>query len=386
VSFPVVGDGTRYRGTVDCWYVAYRDHAGVERTQKAYRDRRLSDRLRLDIEDREERVTAGDLSPATVRRKDKALGQLLDEWAQAIRDRGVTGHQADQMRHRAEATLREAGISRAVDLNPKDVTRALAVFRRDGVPRSAEDRRKRKAISAQTSNHFLGAVKAFSGWCVDAGYLDADPVARAKGVRVAGGETFKRRALDVGELDRLVAATVSRKGRGRPSGLAGPDRAMVYFAAFYTGLRLNELAVLTPADFRLDDAKPSVVLAAKHTKNRREARQYLPRHAAERLRTYLAGKPVGRPLWGHARNFFAGRRAARTLRLDLAAAGIPSSTPAGRIDFHAIRASYITGLVVAGVPLPFVQRAARHSDPRLTMRYVHTTDEQLADEVGKLGT
>jgi integrase len=176
-----------------------------------------------------------------------------------------------------------------------------------------------------------------------------------------------------------------RKGRGRPCALPGPDRAMAYYTGFYTGFRLNELAKLVPSDFHLGGAAPHVVLAARHTKNKKEARQYLPAHAAERLRAYLADKPPHRPVWGWARNFFAGRRAARTLRFDLAAAGIPESASAGRVDFHAIRASYITGLVVAGVPLPFVQKAARHSDPRLTMRYVHTTDEQLAAEVGKLG-
>lgn len=385
VCFPVVGDGTRYRGTVDCWYVAYTDHTGRDRTEKAYRDRRLSERKALDIEDREERLRAGDVSPAAVRRKDKALGALLDEWAGAIRDGGATQHQADQSRARVAVTLREAGIGRAVDIEPKAVGRALAEFRRTGVPRQAGDKRRPKPLAAQTSNHYLKAVKAFSGWLVDAGYADTDPMARARGVRVEGAETFKRRALTAEELERLVSAAATRKERGRPSGLPGPHRAIVYYAAFYTGFRLNELAVLTPADFHLEGTAPSVVLAARYTKNKKEARQYLPAHAAERLRAYLADKPAHRPVWGWARNFFAGRRAAPTLRLDLAAAGIPHSTAAGRVDFHAIRASYITGLVIAGVPLPFVQKAARHSDPRLTMRYVRTTDEQLAAEVGKLG-
>lgn len=362
------------------WYVRYTDHTGKERTEAVSPNRKLAERRKIEIEEREEKIRHGVLPAGAVGQGGAALWPLFERWEEAIRDKGASAKQAAQSRHRAEATFREAGISRPADITAEDVVAALAHFRRAGVPRREGDRRKPKPLSARTSNHFLRACRAFVGWLIDIKVMQADPLARVRQLNPDGRETFTRRALDAGELERLVAAATIRRSR---CDLAGVDRGMVYYVAFYTGFRLNELAVLVPEDFRLGQS-PCVVLRSRHTKNKKEARQYLPTHAAERLRVYLADKPAGQPVWT-APNFFAGLKASAVLRRDLAAAGIPFETPDGRVDFHALRGSYITALAVAGVPLPVVQRAARHSDPRLTARhYIRLTDANMADEMQRM--
>lgn len=40
--------------------------------------------------------------------------------------------------------------------------------------------------------------------------------------------------------------------------ISGPDRALLYRFAIETGLRANEIRLLTKASFRLDDKRPSV--------------------------------------------------------------------------------------------------------------------------------
>jgi integrase/recombinase XerD len=381
VEAPVSEDEKRCTVQSPRWRGYYKDHAGNDCEVTLFEDRDASWRRLLEITRRERDIRAGNLSPAAARREGKTLTALLNEWEQAIRDGGSSDKQAAQSRRRVDATCEAAGVIRPADLTPGIVATALAGFRRAGVPRLEGNRQRPKPLSARTSNHFLRACKAFTGWATDAGYLEADPLARAAGIPVDGRATFTRRALTVAELEQLMDATARRPAR---CSLAGPDRAMVYYVAFYTGFRLNELAVLRPEDFRVDGGSPCVVLSAKSTKNKKEARQYLPAHVADRLTAYLAGKGGG-PVWGHARNFFGGLKAAGVLRRDLAAAGIPFETADGRVDFHAIRASYITALAVAGVPLAHAQKMARHSDPRLTSNvYSRLTDADLAGAAAKL--
>ncbi len=57
---------------------------------------------------------------------------------------------------------------------------------------------------------------------------------------------------------------------------------------------------------------------------------------------------------------------AEVLRYDLEASGIPEHTDAGRVDFHALRVTYVTNLARAGVSLAQAQKLARHCDPKLT--------------------
>jgi integrase len=137
---------------------------------------------------------------------------------------------------------------------------------------------------------------------------------------------------------------------------------MLYTLALGTGLRSAELRTLTPEQFDLAANPPTVTVLACYAKNGREATQPLPTALAGLVVPWLAAKPAGRPV-------FEGmtKRTAEMLAIDLKAAGIAPETDSGVVDFHALRASYISNLVASGASVKVCQVLARHSTPSLTI-------------------
>ncbi len=74
------------------------------------------------------------------------------------------------------------------------------------------------------------------------------------------------------------------------------------------------------------------------------------------------------------------------LRTDLEAAGIVHAGDDGeRVDFHALRTTFVTQLARSGVSLVDAQKLARHSTPTLTAKnYTRLTLHDLAGAVSKL--
>jgi activator of HSP90 ATPase len=73
------------------------------------------------------------------------------------------------------------------------------------------------------------------------------------------------------------------------------------------------------------------------------------------------------------------------LQVDLAVAKIPYETEEGFLDFHALRATFITSLVRAGVHPKIVQTLARHSQIELTMQaYTKLTSKETASALDAL--
>jgi hypothetical protein len=52
--------------------------------------------------------------------------------------------------------------------------------------------------------------------------------------------------------------------------------------------------------------------------------------------------------------------------------------------WHVLRHSFASQLVMAGVPIPAVQKLLGHTDIRLTMRYAHLSPGQTANAVEHL--
>jgi integrase len=68
------------------------------------------------------------------------------------------------------------------------------------------------------------------------------------------------------------------------------------------------------------------------------------------------------------------------IQRDLEEAGIPYEIEEGLADFHAEgRHTHITGLLRSGVSLVETKELARHSDVRMTMKYVHIGLEDQAN-------
>jgi integrase len=97
-----------------------------------------------------------------------------------------------------------------------------------------------------------------------------------------------RRALAPEEFASLIEAAE----RGKPiESISGPDRAMMYLLASWTGYRKGEIGSLTLASFDLDSEPPTVTVAAMYSKRKRTDTQVLHPLVVERLRDWLAGKP-----------------------------------------------------------------------------------------------
>jgi len=188
-----------------------------------------------------------------------------------------------------------------------------------------------------------------------------------------------RRALTADELRRLVEAAE----RGAPAyGMDGLTRALLYRVAAETGLRANELRSLTLASFEgLEGPRPAVRLHAGSSKRRREdlipLRVETARAIAVRVGNYATFSD---------RIFPVPSKSAPMIRVDLIAAGIAERDASNRrIDFHALRVTFVTNLARAGVPMGLAQTLARHSTPVLTFSiYSQFADSEQRDAVNNL--
>jgi len=133
----------------------------------------------------------------------------------------------------------------------------------------------------------------------------------------------------------------------------------------HTGLRRGEINALRWGHLHLDGLNPFYAVPAKSSKNRKEQpRPPHPELVAELKRQKATGSATA-----DAALLPDGVPSMSVIRADFAAAKIPSIDERGyRLDFHALRTSYITRLQRSGVSPWEAMELARHSDMRLTMK------------------
>jgi integrase len=331
------------------YVILYHDETGRRRKKTGATDKAVTQRIARDIEIRVALRREGliDLAAESFAASEaRPLSAHLDEFRKALRDKGNTPKHADVTSNRAARVLTLAGARRISDLSPSRVLDALAALR------TAE------GLGAETVNHHIRAVKAFSRWLWKDGRAREHYLAHLATTNPEADRRHRRRVLTPDEAARLIRAAE----RGPVvKGLSGPDRARCYALALGTGLRASELASLTPERFDLAADLPTVTVPAGYTKNGKEAVQPLPGALAASLCAWLATLPPGRPV------FPLPEKTAEMIRADLAAAGIPYETDAGVADFHALRAAYVSNLVASGASVKTCQVLARHSTPTLTI-------------------
>src|SRR5262249_25183478 len=146
---------------------------------------------------------------------------------------------------------------------------------------------RNEGLSVQTSNHYLRAIKQFTRWLVKDRRAGDDALAHIAMRNLSVDRRHDRRPLSDLELAALIRSAKSGRIVRK---LCGPDRAMLYLVAAYTGLRASELASLTPESFDLISKQPTVTVQAAYSKHRRE--DVLPLHPSvvESLQPWLASK------------------------------------------------------------------------------------------------
>ncbi len=373
------GAGTLYkRKPSGPWIARWFDHTGRRRERSTQTtDRTAAERilakhlanvaLRRDgvIDARADRHSQNNAIP---------LASHLEDWRASLTAKGVTPKQVTLVSRRARAVVKRTGAERLPELTASAVQAGIGALRDDG-------------RSLQTCQHYLRAIKQFTRWLKRDGRICDDALAHLTGFNTATDRKYRRRALDAEELRWLIETTASASTW---RGLTGSDRAMLYRVAAGTGFRAAELHSLTRTSFRLAGDRPVVELHAGSSKRRRHDVQPIRADLAALLSRWLADRPADAPCWpGTWRE-----KAAQMIQRDLrhARAKWIKETPGraerrrcresdslaildgdGRVlDFHSLRVSYITALVIGGASVKVAQELARHSDPKLTLN-VYTT-------------
>ncbi len=240
--------------------------------------------------------------------------------------------------------LELAKATRIADLNLSKALEAVKALRDEG-------------FGAETVNSYIRAVKGFVRWLWRDGRAREHALVHLATTK--GDLRHPRRALTPDEAGRVVlAAEAGEEHRG----LSARDRAMLYRVALGTGYRASELRSLVPERFNLEADPPTITCKACYTKNKKQAVQPIAQSLADLLRPWLARKPRGKAVFERLPH-----EAADMLKIDLEAAGIPYETDSGVVDFHALRAAYISHLVSSGVSVKTCQTLARHANPSLTI-------------------
>ena len=134
--------------------------------------------------------------------------------------------------------------------------------------------------------------------------------------------------------------------------------------------------------YQVETAAGGPEALAKNAKNRKTATLPLRADMAAKLSAFIATKLPTADVFARLNKF----NAARIIRIDLQAAGIPYTDESGSVfDFHALRHQFISSLAAAGVHPKTAQELARHSDIKLTMnRYTHVFRGELDKAVDLL--
>jgi len=310
----------------------------------------------------------------------KPLSEHVDDYEQSLCDSGATAAYVQKTVNRIRKVIEKTGAVFLSELSATTVAGCLAELRDKGSAEpDAEPGDKPKGLSAKSSNHYLAAMKALCAWLVKERRTTENPLAHLSGLNARADRRHVRRALEVDELRRLLAA--ARKGP-ELCGMDGESRYWLYRLATESGLRSNELRSLTRASFDLDAARPTVTIDAANAKNRKAATLPLRAGTAAELRSFLGNKLPTVAVFRMPRP----EKVVTAIRGDLAAAGIEYADATGRVaDFHSLRGTFATLLLRSGVDLRTAKELMRHATVNMTADvYACTFRESLENAVDRL--
>lgn len=141
------------------------------------------------------------------------------------------------------------------------------------------------------------------------------------------------------------------------------------FLAYQTGARSAELKELRISDFDLENRYVTIARTLQDDGSIGPTKSGMPRtipingSTVEFVRELAAGKRKSDRVLPEYKSFYRGD-GAKQLRILQQEIGIRNT------NFHSIRGSFITHLLLANVPFSVVQNLAGHVDPKTTMEYV----------------
>ena len=372
-SYWTTVNGQRVKKMTSTYYIKYVGADGKPKRVKGYKNKAKTETLAAKLE----AEAASGPNPFDAHRR-TALTEHLAAYKQHLSAKNDDLDHVTQTCSAIGKVLDGCGFKVFDDLNISSVENWIVA------------QRKRPDFGIRTANYHTKAVKAFLTWMVKNSRAPSNPLTHYTELNGKVDVRRQRRSLSHEDFDRLVEAARSGKVFRK---LTGPNRAMLYEVASYTGLREGELASLTRTSFDLDANPPTVTVKAGDSKHKKE--DVLPIHPelAARLRNWM---PAEGRLWPGSWH----QRGAEMIQIDLAAARkawIEEVKPEERpererssrlvykdergkyFDFHALRGQFVSNLARAGVHPKVAQQLARHSTINLTMgSYTHLDRADLA--------
>jgi integrase len=328
-------------------------------------------------------VVADEIAKQSNRSIESHLGDFIAKLEAAGRS---TKH-IDDTQRKIRAVADFARFETAGDITPDGVNRLANSLKADG-------------LSARTIGSYIDAIRAFTRWLTENQKSTRDPLVGVKKPNPAKDRRLERRFLEPDEWRHIQQAAMAGPER---RGMTGSARALLYELAIVTGLRSNELRSLTLSSLDLG-TNPIVICDACDTKNKKLARQHIPRHLAERLREYIEPRPPK----ANAFDMPHETSLARMLREDVADARLKwlstfdddpdkyasqerSDFLAARsakgewLDFHTLRHTCGAWLMMAGADIKTIQSVMRHSTIMLTLdTYGHLMPNAESDAVSSV--
>ncbi len=387
---PLTKSGDKCIVPVSKWWAIYRGADGNEIRESLHiSDATMAQRKLSELELKVDRQRSGTAAPHEFHLI-RPIVELIREYRASLEDNDRDQQYVDNAISYLEKTVEACKFQ---TLGAVDVTKVESYL----------SRRRKKGLRRGGHNSYVRTLKAFGGWLFKTRRYAQNPFATLSQLNADVDRDRVRRPATLDELQWLITAAVAAEPF---LGLPGPDRVILYAVAVCTGIRVSELASITPESLRLEDDVPTITVAAGYSKHRKEDVQPIPPAIAARLKNWLAENPVQsrRPLWpGRWRE-----RAAEMLRSDLAAARkewVKAATDRAEkvrrrgdrnflryrdsdervFDFHALRGTFATNLALAGTHPKAAQELMRHSDINLTMgTYTNLPKAAIAAELHRL--
>ncbi|MCZ7648220.1 MAG: tyrosine-type recombinase/integrase [Planctomycetota bacterium] len=331
---------------------------GSKKAMTGFKSKEQTEKLAWKLESEQDEIRKGLRSPPKASDIDRPFGVVVQEYLAWGAAQGGHGGRPWSKSH---LRLRKARVQfwqeRLALENLSDVYGILPEV--EAVIRELQG----QGNANKTIWNKVEALAAFCDWSLDREYLSNDPLKKLR--KIDTTPKIVRRALTPDEIALLLA-------------VSPPHRRLTYLVALTTGLRANELRNLTRK--YLDLVNGGIIIDPAWAKGRKAGFQPLPARVVAELALVLESLPED------ARVLHVPGNPAAMLYRDLDRAGIPRKTSDGKIDFHALRTSFVTLADENGASAKQAQQLGRHSTPKVTFdHYVKARKDALGALVEKIG-
>jgi len=388
--------GKKIKGKTKKWWGRYRDADGVDRRVPLSENKNIAQQMLAELVKQASLIKSGLVHSAEAQMTKPLVGHI-DAFEKSLKSKNNTSRYVRDTIMKVKRCVEACKWRTPVQIQATDVEEFLVGLR------------EKNNCSIETSNHYLRSMKAFCRWLYLNKRIIENPLISLSILNNRVDRRHDRRALSHKEFQLLIDVAES----GPPiEGITGPDRAILYQLAAYTGFRKGELGSLTMKSFQFGNAETpaTVTIEASYAKNRRQDVLVLHPDLAKRLKAWLAlKKPEPNEILFPISQRSGGveRKASKMIRFDLESARTfwiaesetEKEEKARRVadfllyrdekgkfaDFHCLRHTFITNLGRAKVSPKTAQSLARHSDIKLTLGiYTHVDQEEQIQAINAL--